>query len=216
MEQESDCRWSIASSRCTTEKSKCSRRRVGARRSACCYLERTGSEHAMTIERRVLLAVGSHRVGELGFGGVSRRLREGARGDGARWSPARDAACLRRACLRLSVRRNRWRRGPPCPRRPTAEAPSVTPRRPPRRAAAPPDTEKPEPTPTARATRARTTARVARGVDASRRRSRQEDPRAATDGLAESRQRRLPEAVRRRARAVRRRPRASASRRARR
>ena len=37
--------------------------------------------------------------------------------------------------------------GPAVPETPTAEAPSVTPRRPPRRAAAPPDTEKPEPTP---------------------------------------------------------------------
>lgn len=37
--------------------------------------------------------------------------------------------------------------GPAVPETPTAEAPSVTPRRPPRRAAAPPDSEKPEPTP---------------------------------------------------------------------
>lgn len=37
--------------------------------------------------------------------------------------------------------------GPAVPETPTAEAPSLPPRRPPRRAAAPPETEKPEPTP---------------------------------------------------------------------
>ena len=86
------------------------------------------------------------RIGNWDRRGVSRGLRQGACSDGPRRSTAGDAAASAARVAPVD-QEEPLAAGPAVPETPTTEAPSLPPRRPPRRAATPSETEKPEPTP---------------------------------------------------------------------